>query len=309
MADNKYRGNKGLEYYRAYPRDFFEGTIGMTGQLRGFYRMVLDLIYMHDGYLLNDWGHIAGNTGYGKTQCKRMINQLVEMEKLQLSGKNDEFFTQKRAKNELKHSKKFQENQSKKAAKRWENNDLVNLVGDATGMPPQYHNTTRLKRKPTVSQKTENLDLFADQKKTNQNNEISDAIKIFSEVAKKHKLPIPRKITEARKKSLKARLFDAGGIEGWEIACQKLDASNFLTGQNVRGWKADFNFMLRESSFTKLMEGCYDNRDHGKNGRTQNPGGIHSSATPEEIADRATRLTAKIEAKRSGDSDTRNFIF
>lgn len=148
MSSN-YQGNKGLEYYKAYPRDFFEGTLGMSGQLRGFYRMVIDLIYMHDGYLLSDWGHIAGLTGYGKTQCRRMMSQLVDGGKIEVSGENDEFFTQKRAKNELKDSRKFQENQSKKAAKRWENNNLPDADASSVSIPPQDHKTTR--QRPLVS--------------------------------------------------------------------------------------------------------------------------------------------------------------
>jgi len=165
MADGRYQGNKGLEYYKAYPRDFFEGTLGMPGQLRGFYRMALDLIYMHDGFLLNDWGHIAGLTGYGKTQCKRMMLQLVDMGKIEVSGENDEFFTQKRAKNELKDSRKFQENQSKKAAKRWKNNDLPDAADDAEPMPPQDHKTTRHKS-PSDSGAPNSMPLFGGQAKS-----------------------------------------------------------------------------------------------------------------------------------------------
>jgi len=149
---SRYAGNKGLEYYKAYPRDFFEGTIGMPGQLRGFYRLVIDLIYMHDGFLLSDWGHISGHTGFGKTQCKRMMQQLVESGKIQLSGKNDEFFTQNRAKSELKDSRKFQENQSKKGSWCRENNDL----GEAPVQPdtqPEFnhHKTTRPQDPPRSS--------------------------------------------------------------------------------------------------------------------------------------------------------------
>lgn len=139
---NKYAGNKGLEYYKAYPRDFFEGTIGMAGPLRGFYRMVIDLIYMHDGFLLNDWGHISGNTGFGKTQCKRMMQQLVDSDKIQLSGENDEFFTQNRAKSELKASRKFQETQANKVAKRWKNNNLPDTTAIPEGIPDGYHHKT-----------------------------------------------------------------------------------------------------------------------------------------------------------------------
>lgn len=66
------------------------------------------------------------------------------------------------------------------------------------------------------------------------------------------------KLTTPRKSKLKARLNDCGGLEGWHTALGKIRASPFLLGQNDRGWKADFDFVLQEKSFTKLMEGSYD---------------------------------------------------
>lgn len=55
----------GLPYYKAYPRDFFEGTAGMPVELKGIYRLVLDLIYMQGGALVDDPRYIAGHLGCG----------------------------------------------------------------------------------------------------------------------------------------------------------------------------------------------------------------------------------------------------
>lgn len=71
-------------------------------------------------------------------------------------------------------------------------------------------------------------------------------------------LPVATRLTEARKAKLKARLRDCGGISGWDAALEKVKSSQFLRGENDRGWKADIDFLLQESSFTKLMEGSYD---------------------------------------------------
>lgn len=148
---SQYNGDKGLEYYKAYPRDFFEGVVGMSGPLRGFYRMVLDLIYMHDGFLLEDWGHISGHTGFGKTQCRRMMQELIERGKIEIEHGNERYFTQKRAKNELKVSKKYQKKQANNALARWKNNDLDDAVGVPTHMPPQDHKTTIQKKEANAS--------------------------------------------------------------------------------------------------------------------------------------------------------------
>ncbi len=38
------------------------------------------------------------------------------------------------------------------------------------------------------------------------------------------------------------------------------EASDFLTGNNNRGWTADFTFLIDEDNFTKLLEGSYKNK-------------------------------------------------
>lgn len=40
-------------------------------------------------------------------------------------------------------------------------------------------------------------------------------------------------------------------------AIHALETSPFLRGDNDRGWKADFDFLLQPKSFTKLIEGTY----------------------------------------------------
>ena len=88
---------------------------------------------------------------------------------------------------------------------------------------------------------------------------IDDAVYFYNHMAEKTGLPKAMKITKARKSKIVARLKDCDGIEGWKAAIEKLGNSEFCQGKNDRGWKADFDFLLKESSFVKLMEGKYDN--------------------------------------------------
>lgn len=67
-------------------------------------------------------------------------------------------------------------------------------------------------------------------------------------------------LTAARRAALRARLRECGGIAGWEEALGQVRGSDFLLGQNDRGWKADFDFVLQAKSFAKLREGAYGNR-------------------------------------------------
>lgn len=90
------------------------------------------------------------------------------------------------------------------------------------------------------------------------------AFDLFNEMASKAGLPKAQRMTPSRQSALRQRLKECGGLPGWGIALEKVSASNFLTGKNGQGWRADLDFMLQQSSFTKLMEGSYDNRQQQK---------------------------------------------
>lgn len=91
------------------------------------------------------------------------------------------------------------------------------------------------------------------------------AVAMWNEVATEYGLPRVRKLHDARKRSLRARLREAGGIEGWKIALEKVRGSSFLRGdRGPAGWKgAHLDFLLQQSSFARVMEGTYDDEDRG----------------------------------------------
>lgn len=69
--------------------------------------------------------------------------------------------------------------------------------------------------------------------------------------------PAIRKMTGQRERLLNARLKDST-LEEWMQAMSALERSAFCRGENDRGWRADFDFLLQPKSFTKLLEGAYD---------------------------------------------------
>jgi uncharacterized protein YdaU (DUF1376 family) len=99
----------GLPYYKAYPRDFFEGTVGMDGDLKGAYRMVLDLIYMHAGNLPDNAGYICGHLGLSVRQWSFHRKRLIATGKLFV---RDEFIASSRADQELFATRSYQEQQA-----------------------------------------------------------------------------------------------------------------------------------------------------------------------------------------------------
>lgn len=93
-----------------------------------------------------------------------------------------------------------------------------------------------------------------------------DAFAAYNAAAKRSGWPEVQRVTKPRVSALKARLRDAGGLAGWQAAMAKAEASDFLCGR-ISGRQgpffASFDFLTQASSFTRLMEGSYDNRpDH-----------------------------------------------
>ena len=80
-------------------------------------------------------------------------------------------------------------------------------------------------------------------------------IEAWNDTAERHALPKAR-LTPERRKKLNAfiRRWSIDDITG---ALAALERSPFLLGQGPSGWRANIDFLLQPSSFTKLIEGTY----------------------------------------------------
>jgi len=73
-------------------------------------------------------------------------------------------------------------------------------------------------------------------------------------------LPEAKRLTKSRAARAKARLAECPDGARWAEAITRLAASRFASGENDRNWVADFDFLLKPDSITKIEEGKYDNR-------------------------------------------------
>lgn len=72
-------------------------------------------------------------------------------------------------------------------------------------------------------------------------------------------LPEVKKMTSERERRLLARMRDFD-IDDWTEAIRAIRRSPFLLGDNDRGWRASFDWLLQPRSLTKLIEGQYDHK-------------------------------------------------
>lgn len=85
-----------------------------------------------------------------------------------------------------------------------------------------------------------------------------EVVKIFNAVC--HRLPEVQKLTPQRKISIKNRVAE-NGLSGLGTVFQLVAESNFLNGENERGWTADFDWIMKPANFIKISEGHYKNKN------------------------------------------------
>ena len=81
-------------------------------------------------------------------------------------------------------------------------------------------------------------------------------------------LPNVQKITDKRKSEIDNFLKEFN-LKQFRSICKKANLSDFLTGNNKRKWKADFEFLMRIDKATSIMEGKYEDKgvEEETNGR------------------------------------------
>lgn len=77
-------------------------------------------------------------------------------------------------------------------------------------------------------------------------------------------LPKVQKITDKRKTAINKFLKEYTKEQFIEI-CRIANNNDFLMGKNDRGWKADFDFLMRVDKATSILEGKYGNIAQNEN--------------------------------------------
>jgi hypothetical protein len=130
-------------------------------------------------------------------------------------------------------------------------------------VPERFRNTKPYPKPETEPNPETNPEM--DLARSAEADETAAAIVAYNRVAVECDWPEAVRITPGRLAKLKERLKEIGGIVGWHDAMAKARASPFLRGTAGRSkghekWVPDLDFFLQQASFTKLMEGKYDDR-------------------------------------------------
>ena len=66
------------------------------------------------------------------------------------------------------------------------------------------------------------------------------------------------RLSEKRKDAIAARLRTGFTLGDFKTVFEKAEESEFLKGHNLKGWSADFDWLIDEDNMTKVLEGKYD---------------------------------------------------
>lgn len=136
---------------------------------------------------------------------------------------------------------------------------------------------------PAYDEKDENIRLLFDEHSTNIRRILSPKRKEDNRKEKEEKririkdiynqncanLPQVQKLTDKRNKAIDKFLKEFTEEQFIKI-CQIANSSNFLTGDNERGWKADFDFIMRIDKATAIIEGKYSSKKTENNTKKDN---------------------------------------
>ena len=126
--------------------------------------------------------------------------------------------------------------------------------------------------------------------------------------------PSVRSLSESRKKAIKARL-NTYSLDDFRTVFENAEASSFLKGSNDRNWSANFDWLIKDSSMAKVLEGNYADKPKRYGRKETVPGWMdHSLGDAEleaiqrvlrdepatvgnnpELADRADKLKQRLQ--------------
>ena len=236
-----------------YVGDYLSATTRLTTEQHGAYFLLL-LDYWKNGPPPNDDAVLA--------QIVRLSPAAWRKAKPAIMGffaVEDGKLTQKRVDKEISKATAIAEERSKAgkegAARRWQRNGkpIANAIAlpKANGQQNDAPSQSQGSNEPIAST---NVDVSV---RTDPPLTADEILEAWAERMVPLGFPAVAKMTAQRSRMLKARLNDST-LDEWMRAFAALERSAFCRGENERGWRADFDFLLQPKSFTKLLEGAYD---------------------------------------------------
>lgn len=257
------RSSKSVESYMPlWIADYLADTQHLTRDEHGAYLLLL-MAYWRKGEPLADVDRkLAAIAKASPAEWRRLRPVLSEFFQV-----GDGVWKQKRVDAELARAKAIRAKRSEAGAKgadgRWQTDDkpMANAMANA------WQNDAISPSPSPFEPNGSNIDTSPAEPSV----DLGAVAEAYNAVASDCGWPLCQALNAQRRASAKARLAEAGGIDGWRHAMAKARASPFLRGETGRSaghenWRPDIDFFLKPKTFTKLMEGGYDGQQGHRTG-------------------------------------------
>lgn len=256
-----------MNWYKHYIGDYHRDTNRLTIRQHGVYRLLLDEYYATEKPLPLD-----------VEECCRVVHAANDEERADVALVLDRYFD---ALSDGYHSKKADLLIAKSSAQRTTNRRITEQrtakrtvprsenepSNDSSHEQPTYQtpDTRHQTERGKVDLPIDHFSIpdFCEQRQPPANGEAPELAKAFENwniTADEFGLPRAEKLTEGRKRKLRQRLKEHR-LDGWNKALTQFQHSAFLQGKNDRGWRPTLDFLLQDSSFTKVLEGAYNDEE------------------------------------------------
>lgn len=236
-----------------FPDAYLADTTHLSTEEHGAYFLLLMAMWRRGGTVPNDDKDLARIVGLTPTKWLKIKCRLMSF----LTVENNEI-SQKRLKKEWEYVHEKRQKNAKNGSKggrpkTYENNEIAKPNGFENDNPNESPHT----QPHTHIEKEEDK---SSSKSLSKKTETDEFLTAYYSMAEQSGLSMPRAIPASRRARIAAKI-KAHGLPVCLEAIQRVGQSNFCTGINDRGWKADLDFVLQDKSFLGLIEGKYDNRE------------------------------------------------
>lgn len=257
------RSSKSVESYMPlWIADYLADTQHLTRDEHGAYLLLLMAYWRKGEPLADDDRKLAAIAKASPAEWRRLRPVLSEFFQV-----GDGVWKQKRVDAELARAKAIRAKRSEAGAKgadgRWQTDDkpMANAMANA------WQNDAISPSPSPFEPNGSNIDTSPAEPSV----DLGAVAEAYNAVASDCGWPLCQALNAQRRASAKARLAEAGGIDGWRHAMAKARASPFLRGETGRSaghenWRPDIDFFLKPKTFTKLMEGGYDGQQGHRTG-------------------------------------------
>ena len=231
-----------MHYFQFNIGDYASHTRHLSPMEDLAYRRLLDLYYLKDGQVYGDEAEVARQVGLREyvQEVKQVLQDFFCLDA-------DDRWSHARCDAEIAHFRQKSEKASNagKASAQRRSNVRSTDVQPTNNQQPITNN-----QEPVLSSKE---DMSSDDDRVS----VKDIVEAWNELAEAKGLAKVVRVTDTRRKQIQARIKEYEP-DDWSKALTAIYKSKFLCGENDRGWKADFDFLLQPKSFVKLVEGAYD---------------------------------------------------